>query len=114
MKEPAQTEREQELRHRIVGRFLKESREDAGLTQQEVATRLSYSTPQYISNWERGVSLPPLDQLPRLSRMFSVPPGRIIEVLHAYQDEHLKLQKRQLAEVFRDQPALARLPRARA
>lgn len=92
---------ERELRQRLVGRFLKQSREKVGMTQQELARRLSYSTAQFISNWERGVSLPPLDLLPKIAVNLSIPPRQLIEVLHRYQEEILKLQKRYLVDIFR-------------
>lgn len=96
------TEKEERtLRRRLVGTFLKEARETARLTQGEVAKSLSYSSPQFISNWERGVSLPPMDILPRLAVMFEVKPRKLIDRLGSYQGELLKLQKRQLVNIFR-------------
>ena len=58
---------EHDLRVKIIGKFLKEKRTKAGLTQQEVALGLSYDTAQFVSNWERGISLPPLVALPKLA-----------------------------------------------
>ena len=92
---------EQELRQKLVGRFLKEAREESELTQHDVAKKLAYSSPQFVSNWERGVSLPPLDMLPRLATMFSVQPKKVIRVMNEYQDELLTLQKRNLSFIFK-------------
>ena len=92
---------EHDLRRRIVGRFLREKRLKASLTQWDVAHHLQYSTAQFISNWERGVSLPPLDALPKLAGLFGIPGKEIIEVMHQYQEQMLKLSKKQLVEVFR-------------
>jgi transcriptional regulator with XRE-family HTH domain len=94
---------ENELRRRIIGRFLKEARIEAGLTQGHVAKSLAYSTAQFVSNWERGLALPPLDVLPRLAKLLSIPPREMIETVHRYQDELLKVQKRQVFELFRRQ-----------
>src|SRR6185312_16414957 len=92
---------EHDLRRRIVGKFLRQSRLHAGLTQWDVAHHLQYSTAQFISNWERGVSLPPLDALPRLATLFGVPGREMIDTMHEYQEQMLKLSKRQLLDVFR-------------
>lgn len=94
--------KERQLRLKIVGRFLKAARQKAGLTQQEVARCLSYSSSQFVSNWERGASLPPLDTMPRLAELFKVSPRSFLEILHRYQDELLKLQKRELVDIFKE------------
>src|SRR5438132_1707241 len=75
-----------ELRLRIVSKFLKEKRVMAGLTQWDVASALKYTTAQFVSNWERGVSLPPLETLPKLAELFGVPGREFIAVMSRYQD----------------------------
>ncbi len=92
---------EQDMRCRILGSFLKNAREKAGLTQQEVAQRLSYTSAQFVSNWERGVSSPPLDSLPKISILLKISPRSLIETLHKYQDELLRLQRKELMAIFR-------------
>lgn len=44
----------------------------AELSQREVSEKLGYSTPQFVSNWERGISFPPLEALPELARLYNV------------------------------------------
>lgn len=92
---------ESDLRRKIVGNFLKIRREKAGLTQHDVAHHLSYTSPQFVSNWERGISMPPLDALPRLAELYRVAGKEMIDTVYRYQDQVLKLQKKQLAEMFR-------------
>jgi transcriptional regulator with XRE-family HTH domain len=92
---------EQQLRQRIVGRFLKAGRERSGLTQQDLAARLSYTSAQFISNWERGLSLPPLDVLPKIATILRLSPRELIDTLYEYQDELLKLQKKHLLDIFK-------------
>lgn len=58
--------------------YLKDKRIAAGLSQRDVADRLKYSTPQFISNWERGVSQPPVSAIKKLSSMYSVPAESIL------------------------------------
>lgn len=43
-----------------LGKLLKKGREAKGVTQAEVARRYNYQTAQFISNWERGQSFPPI------------------------------------------------------
>ncbi|MCM2281688.1 MAG: helix-turn-helix domain-containing protein [Bdellovibrionaceae bacterium] len=52
--------------------FLKKKRIDAGLTQSEVANELGYSSPQFISNWERGLANPPVFILRNLTKLYKV------------------------------------------
>lgn len=54
------------------GRYLKECRESKGLTQQAVANRLGYTSPQFISNWERAISRPPPDSFPKVRKVLSI------------------------------------------
>lgn len=56
----------------ILGNFLKQKRIKAKLSQGEVAKRLGYSSPQFISNWERNLSLPPMSILKKLSKMYNI------------------------------------------
>lgn len=59
--------------------YLREARENAGLTQTEVASRLGYSNSQFISNWERGLSTPPLNTLRTLSKMYHIDMDELFE-----------------------------------
>jgi transcriptional regulator with XRE-family HTH domain len=91
---------EHDLRVKIIGKFLKEKRTKAGLTQQEVAQGLSYDTAQFVSNWERGISLPPLVALPKLAGMYKVAAKEFIDVMCEYQEQVLKRTKKQMLELF--------------
>ncbi len=52
-----------------VGKIIRDARSNAGLSQADLATALGYSTPQFVSNWERGVSLPPIKSLKKIGRL---------------------------------------------
>lgn len=43
-----------------VAEFFKKARENANMTQKEISDKLGYSTPQFISNVERGICLFPM------------------------------------------------------
>ncbi len=55
-----------------LAKFLKEKRENVGLSQKQVADKLGYTTPQFVSNWERGVSSPPLKTLKKIGDLYDV------------------------------------------
>lgn len=56
----------------MLAEFLKTKRLASGLSQRDVADRLHYSTPQFISNWERGVSQPPIAAIKKLGVMYGI------------------------------------------
>jgi len=67
-------------RGRLAG-FLKEKRVAAGLTQSEVARKLGYSSPQFVSNWERGLANPPVFVLRDLTKMYRVSADSMFDLL---------------------------------
>ena len=50
-----------------VARNIKAARDDAGLTQKQLAQRLGDGDPQVISKWERGEHAPSLRNLTALA-----------------------------------------------
>ncbi len=64
-----------------LAHFLKEKRSQSGLSQKDVATKLGYSTSQFISNWERGISQPPIHTLRTLAQMYAVGAEQMFQVL---------------------------------
>jgi transcriptional regulator with XRE-family HTH domain len=54
------------------GEFLKQKRLKAGLSQSEVAELLGYSSPQFVSNFERGLCAPPLPALRLLVKAYGL------------------------------------------
>jgi transcriptional regulator with XRE-family HTH domain len=71
-----------------------------GLTQDELARKLSYSSAQFVSNSKRGISLPPLDILAKLCVICKTSPDDLVDVLYSYQEEVLKLQKKELRKAL--------------
>lgn len=63
--------------------FLKEKRVQAGLTQSQVAEKLGYSSPQFVSNWERGLANPPVFILRDLTKMYKVSADEMFNLLLA-------------------------------
>jgi transcriptional regulator with XRE-family HTH domain len=61
--------------------YLKSCREKVNLTQAEVAEKLGYSTPQFISNWERAISVPPLRSLKTLAKVYQLDVDQLFETI---------------------------------
>lgn len=92
---------EKEVRQGTLGRFFCQKRQDARLTQRDVANKLGYTSPQFISNWERGLSQPPYDVLPEIANLYAIPPQDIIDIMAKYQEKVLARQKLLIAEIFK-------------
>lgn len=61
--------------------LLKTSRNNAGLSQKAISEKLGYTSSQFISNWERGVSSPPMDKLVEICSILSIPQEKMIETV---------------------------------
>ena len=75
------------------GSYLKEKRLDAGLNQSEVARKLGYSSPQYISNFERGLCLPPLKKMKRIISLYDINPQIVFDMM-------LEAQRKELSKTI--------------
>ncbi len=53
------------------GEYIRRKRQDAGLTQRELADRL-YVTESTVSKWERGLSYPDVSLIPEVCRQLSI------------------------------------------
>ena len=84
-----------------LSKFLKEKREECGLSQLEVAEQLGYSSAQFVSNWERGIVAPPIDTIAVLIDLYKLTPGhviqKIVEDTKIYLDGHLSTLKKRKA-----------------
>ncbi|QDK37960.1 helix-turn-helix transcriptional regulator [Bdellovibrio sp. NC01] len=82
----------------ILAKFLKEKRVASGMSQKEVADKLGYTTPQFISNWERGVSSPPINAIKQLGVMYKVKSEDLFEVVLA---EEIRITTETLKRKFK-------------
>ncbi|WP_415062655.1 helix-turn-helix domain-containing protein [Bdellovibrio sp.] len=64
-----------------LAELLKEKRIAANLSQREVATRLGYTTAQFVSNWERGVSSPPVQMLKKIADLYRTSAEELFEAM---------------------------------
>lgn len=68
----------------------KQLREKSHLTQREVSDALGYSTPQFISNVERGRCRFPIQQLPKIQRLYRISVNQMIEIVLSEERQLLK------------------------
>ena len=61
------------------GRYLKNARINAGYTQAQIAKLLEYSSSQFISNVERGISSPPFKLLKVFADVYKLDREALLE-----------------------------------
>src|SRR5476651_864516 len=64
---------------RTLNEYLRQKRLDSGLSQLDVARVLGYASPQFVSNWERGLVSPPIETIGVLIELYKMPTGEVIE-----------------------------------
>lgn len=78
-------------RHYVeLGAYLQSKRLEASLTQKEVSDVLRYSSPQFISNAEVGIAVPPLKKLKVMIKMYGANADLIIELILAAERSRLE------------------------
>jgi transcriptional regulator with XRE-family HTH domain len=65
----------------INGHHWKQLREKAGLTQRDVSESLGYSTPQFISNVERGRCRFPVEKLSKIKKLYKLSANQIVDLI---------------------------------
>ena len=55
-----------------VGEYLTKVRKESGLTQRNVAQNFGWTSPQFVSNWERGEACPSMDTIIELKSLLKV------------------------------------------
>jgi transcriptional regulator with XRE-family HTH domain len=64
-----------------LGSLIRQYRVSAGLTQADLAGQLGYRSAQFVSNWERGVSSPPMDVLAQVTDLCKIPKESIVDII---------------------------------
>lgn len=77
---------------RTLSDYLRQKRVDSGLSQLDVAKVLGYSSPQFVSNWERGLVSPPLETIAVLIELYKIQPAEVIEKIMGETQEYLMSQ----------------------
>lgn len=72
-----------------ITKVMTQARISKNLTQGEVAAKLGYSSPQFISNMERGLSKIPPALIPKLSVIYGISAERLVKLRVAQYEKHL-------------------------
>lgn len=75
-----------------LGALIRDYRLKAGLTQIELATKLNYSIPQFISLMENGHSKIPLNILGQIISVLNIPEKKALDLLVSSYIKEAKLQ----------------------
>ena len=71
---------------------LKRLRIEAGLSQGDVRKALGYTSAQFVSNWERGLSIPPVETLGELAVFYSIPSEQLFKTYLEYRLRNLEAE----------------------
>lgn len=64
-----------------LGSFIRKMRLENDYSQADLASNLGYTSPQFISDWERGISSPPVKKLHELAVLLEVKVDVLFELL---------------------------------
>lgn len=64
----------------MTGKNIKTYRKDAGLSVKDIQMTMGFTNPQAAYKWERGLSLPTIDNLVILSALFGVKINDILAI----------------------------------
>lgn len=70
-----------EWQSKRIATYLKEKRVSSGLSQARVGELLGYSSPQFVSNWERGKCSPPTKSLNKLIKIYDIDAEEFIQLV---------------------------------
>lgn len=77
-------------KHKGFGQYLRQKRRDAGLSQQNVARALGYSSPQFISNLERGTCPIPLNRIRQFVDLYRIDHDEFVQRFLSEQENILR------------------------
>lgn len=81
-----------------IGSRIRKYREQAGLSQKELAQRIGVSNSR-VSNWEQGVNRPDADILGNICRALNVSPSELLDV--HLTDDVLSFHEKKVIEAYR-------------
>lgn len=63
-----------------ISQIIRAARTKSRMSQSDLGKILGYSSGQFVSNWERGTSYPPMDRLARIVKLFKLNKKQILEL----------------------------------
>lgn len=77
--------------------FMKRKRELVGLSQADVAKEMGYTSAQFVSNWERARSSPPVKDFKKIARLYKIDSTMILDLFIV---GYLNWERLQITEEF--------------
>lgn len=74
---------------KALGEYFQSKRIASGISQKDVAGKLGYSSPQFVSNWERGLCAPPTEALTTLIRLYDLSAKEVVAKIMIEQEKLL-------------------------
>lgn len=72
-----------------LGKYLRQKRLSKGISQVSIAKELGYKS-QFVANWERGVSSPPMDSLKKIVEYYGIQQKEFLNIMDEIQKDFLK------------------------
>lgn len=72
-----------------LGAFIRKMRLERGYSQADISVSLGYTSPQFVSDWERGISSPPVKKLIELAQLLGVKSDVLFDLLVTLATEQL-------------------------
>lgn len=63
------------------GEAFKKERKQAGVSQGKISKSMGWSSPQFVSNWERGLSYPSQESLKTICDKFSMDYDKMVSII---------------------------------
>lgn len=64
-----------------ASKIVSKKRKELGISQARLCRALGYSTPQFLSNFERGLCSMPIKKLKKISSILDIPPGAMKQAI---------------------------------
>ncbi len=85
------------MKSKKLAKLFKQKRMAAGYSQIEVSKKLGYASAQYVSNWERGLSVPPVRTMKILIKLYKLSVDELYKLLL---EETLALETSRIKKAF--------------
>lgn len=77
--------------------LIKQKRIEKKYSQVDLGKSLGYSSGQFVSNWERGESYPPMDRLAKMSLLFDLQKEDLISL---FLEEQSEIKKKEYSKAY--------------
>ena len=84
-----------------IGKFLKELRNENGMTQEQLGERIGVSN-KTVSRWETGNYMPPVDCLNMLSDIYHISINEILSGERASGEEFAKIAEQNITDTLKE------------